>query len=404
MPPLQLEFHPLLSLVYAISLYALMLLLANRLLKLDGVARSVTTASSRYGHLDGLRGILATGVFVHHTFTAHRYFMTGEWAWSTSPIPNQLGQTTVALFFMITGFLFTLKSIKPRLRWKALYVSRVARLWPLYAVVVLALFALILAASRGVPREPPAALASEFLQWITFTCFGSPDINTKPMTWTMIAGVSWTLKYEVIFYLAAIPAIHLLSRWISTRAAGAIAATTLVLLLMYRQASGNGNTSGNSLYAAHFLCGILVAYAFELPNWRALIGTTAIRWAAVAAALGLLTMTNAYSAGAVLATLTIFAAVVGGASVFGLLESRAAIWLGDISYGIYLLHGLLLWTVFTAVRHKADLGAMTLGVYWTMMLLVSVGVVALASLSYVVLEKPIMRLATVERGRPGLAP
>jgi peptidoglycan/LPS O-acetylase OafA/YrhL len=38
------------------------------------------------------------------------------------------------------------------------------------------------------------------------------------------------------------------------------------------------------------------------------------------------------------------------------------------------------------------------------MLLVSVGVVALASLSYVVLEKPIMRLATVERGRPGLAP
>ena len=404
MSPLQLEFHPLLSIVYAISIYGCMLLFANRLLRLNSVAASMTATTSRYGYLDGLRGLLATGVLVHHTFTAHRYFVTGEWVWSTMPVPNQLGQTTVALFFMITGFLFTSKAIKPQLRWKALYLSRAARLWPLYAAVVVAVFALILIASRGVPREPASALLREFLLWITFTCFGSPDINTKPMTWTMIAGVSWTLKYEVIFYLAAIPAIHLLARWLSTRTAMAMAAVALALLLMFRQLSGNAGSSGNSLYAAHFLCGILVAYAFELPRWRALIGMPVIRWAAVVAALSLLTMTNAYSAGAVLATITIFAAVVGGASVFGLLGTRAAIWLGDISYGIYLLHGLMLWILFTAIQHKTDLGSIALTVYWPMMLLVSMGVVALASLSYVVLEKPIMRLSTGERGRAKLAP
>jgi peptidoglycan/LPS O-acetylase OafA/YrhL len=404
MSPLQLEFHPLLSIVYAISIYGCMLLFAKHLLRLNSVAASMTATTSRYGYLDGLRGLLATGVLVHHTFTAHRYFVTGEWVWSTMPVPNQLGQTTVTLFFMITGFLFTLKAIRPQLRWKALYLSRVARLWPLYAAVVVAVFALILIASRGVPREPATALLREFLLWITFTCFGSPDINTKPMTWTMIAGVSWTLKYEVIFYLAAIPAIHLLSRWLSTRMAGACAAIALALLLILRQLNGNANSSGNSLYAAHFLCGILVAYAFEMPRWRALIALPVIRWLAVAAALSLLTMTNAYSAGAVLATITIFAAVVGGASVFGLLGTRAAIWLGDISYGIYLLHGLMLWILFTAIQHRTNLGAIALDVYWPMMLLVSVGVVALASLSYVVLEKPIMRLSTGERSRAKLAP
>jgi peptidoglycan/LPS O-acetylase OafA/YrhL len=389
MRPSELEYFPWLAATYALSIYAFLLVLARLQLRFSLFSGSLTKSSGRYGAVDGLRGLLATGVFVHHSFTAYGYFATGSWQWSTNALLNQLGQTTVALFFMITGFLFTLKASKPRINWSSLYRSRVARLLPLYGIVVLAVFGLVLLLSGGELKESPGRLATEFFQWLTFVCFGRPDINAFPMTWTIVAGVNWSLAYEAIFYVSCIPLIHLVAKFLSNRSLLIFYTVLLLALLAHRSLNSTGGPSP-SLYAAHFLCGIVTAYAYNMPAIKSAIGTRTFKAIAIVAFCALLFATFSYSSWAVLSTMIIFASFVGGASLFGLLNTRAAIWLGDISYGIYLLHGMLLWISLSMLITPAALTQFDLAAYWLFAFAIAACVLLLASLSYARLERPVM--------------
>lgn len=77
--------------------------------------------------------------------------------------------------------------------------------------------------------------------------------------------------------------------------------------------------------------------------------------------------------------------------MFGILYSKPAIWLGDISYGIYLIHGLVLWTTFSACRKLIDMNLLGMLPYWLIILSVAAIVSLLASASYVCIEKPLMQ-------------
>ncbi len=398
MLPAQLEFSPVAATVYAIALYGFMWWIAGIFIKQRQFAQVLTAPSARYGTLDGVRGILATGVFVHHTFAIYGYFTTGVWQWSASPVFNQLGQTTVALFFMITGFLFTLKALKPRVDWQQLYLSRLLRLVPLYAVVVSVIFAVVFYASDWVLQESIWEIVKEYAIWLTFVCFGRPDVNAYPMTWTLIANVNWSLKYEVLFYLFAVPAIHVLGRWVAVRYALGLALSLLAAVLAFRWY--RGGEGGISLYTAQFLGGVIVAYAFSLERYRTWFSSKPLRVVAGMAALSLFALQYAYSAWAIVANVLMFAALVGGVSLWGLLNTRRAIWLGDISYGLYLLHGLVLWLVLNALQKLGVLQHLDVWQYGAIMLGAAGMIVGLASLSYRFLEKPAMQYATPRRAAP----
>ena len=400
MSPSEIQFHPALSLLYATSIYAFMLLLSMFLQRYQFVASSLTNSSGRYGSLDGLRGLLATGVLISHSITAYVYFTEGVWQWTASPLLNHLGQTSVALFFMITAFLFTNKAFKPTVRWKELYVSRVYRLGPLYAVIVIILFGLVFLLSEGNLKEPPRQILKEFLLWITFCCFGRPNINAYPRTWTMIAGVNWTLKLEILFYVAAVPALHLISRRLSIRATLISATVLLGALLLYREINASGGKFALlTLYAAHFLGGIIVALAFKSPRLKAAFEGTPFQCVAVAAMTPMLFMVHSHSFIVVVCTIVIFAAVVGGASLCGILNTKSAIWLGDISYGIYLIHGMVVWLTLWALKYSGRIDEIGIFSYWLTVLLMSAAVVLLASLSYSMMEKPIMARLSIKESR-----
>ena len=322
--------------------------------------------------------------------TAYVYYTRGTWAWSENPITNQLGQATVAMFFMITGLLFAAKSRKPALDWGRFYAGRIARLAPLYFVVVIAVFALVLCLSGGL-RESPGAVAQEFLHWAGFVVFQRPDINGYEKSWTLIAGVNWSLAYEVLFYVFAVPTLHFLLRRASARLAFAVTLLLLagMLLVRWRQ----GFPAGPSLFWTHFLCGIVTSYALAMPRLRIAMASQAFRWLALLALAFLGRSVYSYNNVAVLAILIVFASVAGGASIFGILRTRAAIWLGDISYGIYLIHGLLLWAIFKGVSQATDLVALSAYSMIGIMLVAILAAVSLASLSYIWLELPIMRRA-----------
>ncbi len=76
------------------------------------------TATNRFESIDGFRGLLATGVFIHHSIIWKNYLTTNIWELPKNHLAVHLGESSVAFFFMITSFLF-----KKRKTTNAIYLS-----------------------------------------------------------------------------------------------------------------------------------------------------------------------------------------------------------------------------------------------------------------------------------------
>jgi peptidoglycan/LPS O-acetylase OafA/YrhL len=87
----------------------------------------------------------------------------------------------------------------------------------------------------------------------------------------------------------------------------------------------------------------------------------------------------------------LFILVVSGCDLFGLLRSKPAILLGEISYSIYLLHGLVLYVIFTfsSVVNVKDMDIMTYSQY---MPLIGIVVTIFSSITYLLIEKPFLEI------------
>src|SRR5205823_3935296 len=97
------------------------------------------STTGRFASLDGLRGYLAFGVFIYHSSIWYYFVRSGKWDVPPSRVYRNLGQASVMLFFMITGFLFCSKLLRGRselIDWRKLYVSRFLRLVPLYILAI----------------------------------------------------------------------------------------------------------------------------------------------------------------------------------------------------------------------------------------------------------------------------
>ncbi|HET9112451.1 MAG TPA: hypothetical protein VFN66_01125, partial [Burkholderiales bacterium] len=96
---------------------------------------------------------------------------------------------------------------------------------------------------------------------------------------------------------------------------------------------------------------------------------------------------TAYAAVPILMLGTVFFLVTSGCTLFGLLQTRAARRLGEISYGIYILQGLALYAVFAvpAMRPFALSSALH---YWIVIAVAAAGLVTFALLAHIALELP----------------
>src|SRR6185312_11878406 len=177
----------------------------RRVLASDG-----DTPPYRANAIDGLRGILALSVMVHHFALSNIVLNGGQWIAPPEHYLNNLGRTPVTLFFMITGFLFypTIESGVDATNWYAFYTKRFFRIVPL---MWLALFFVMAAAFTFSPaRTVSVASAIGVARWATFT--GMPNLFGFPDTKLLIAGVAWSLTWEWIYYISIFPAAALASK------------------------------------------------------------------------------------------------------------------------------------------------------------------------------------------------
>jgi peptidoglycan/LPS O-acetylase OafA/YrhL len=295
----------------------------------------------RIGCIDGLRGYLAIGVAIQH-FTIWGGVLSGR-AWEAPPslIFSNLGQAAVTLFFMITGALFYAKLMPRRattpVDWVALYVSRVFRLLPMYWFAVGLVITIALARRHGVIGDP-AKFVKALLEWAAVIT--QPDIAGYHPTGQIIAYVPWTLKLEWKFY-ASLPLLaYALSRAIRHEFATAIVPAALLICAAVDAIVFD---KPYLMFVASFALGMLAVEAARRPRWAAWLQSP------VAAVAGLLALSaefvlcqSAFSIAANVLLAAFFAPVVSGNSYFGALAKPASVALGEISYSIYLLHGIVL--------------------------------------------------------------
>lgn len=184
--------------LFALLVILLALLTCYLLAKKYGVP----IAHERFQSIDGLRGYLALFVFIHHSSIWYYYLRSGEWKVPPSVLFTDFGIVGVALFFMITGFLFFSKLLKGRsekIDWERLFVSRILRLIPLYLLIVVGIVVISFVSSHGAIVGSRRNLLSGIWQWIIL---GTPDLNGMPRTSLAVASVTWSLRYEWFFYLS----------------------------------------------------------------------------------------------------------------------------------------------------------------------------------------------------------
>lgn len=335
--------------------------------------------------IDGLRGYLAFAVFLHHACIWFFYLKTGAWQVPPSNLYTHFGQSGVALFFMITGFLFFSKvqgGKEKRLDWLKVFVSRVTRLVPLYMFSMFLLLVIVAYLSGGGLQDTLPQLAKNILKWLTFTVLGSPDINGVLHTSTIIAGVTWSLPYEWFFYFC-LPLLALAIKVTPPKPYIAIAIASSVALAAW-------GPKVHHLLA--FLGGIIACYCVRAEKFKSF----AVGWLGSFIAIVCLVVTvaafpSAYGFAPIALLATSFSLIAGGADLFGLLSNRISRTLGEMAYSIYLLHGILLFVAFNFVVGLGLAIEMTPFQHWLTIVCLSPILVLASHATCTLIEKPFMQ-------------
>lgn len=347
-----------------------------------------STVPQRGAHLlpiDGLRGFLALFVLLHHAGIWWFYLHEGRWAVPPSHLFTHFGQASVACFFMITAFLFSSRLLTARqggFDFARFYVSRVLRLTPLYVLAVLLLLAIVGVLSAGRLNESWISLLWQLLRWFGFTLLGAPDVNGVVPTSLIIARVTWTLRYEWLFYLG-LPLVACVLR---------LRVAPVWLLCGLVGVAGMFLMPAVTIYLAPFLGGILAALMQRQPRFTAFARSLpASGLIVLALVLTVCLYPSTYTWGALCLLTLAFCLIAGGNTLFGILLWPAFRLLGEISYSLYLLHGLCLFVLFQFVLGAGLVRTLSPAGYWSAITALTPCLVVLAFFTYRYVERPAMQ-------------
>lgn len=350
----------------------------------DRDARS--SGAPRFSSLDGLRGYLALSVALHHGVITYHYLTTGAWVAPPSGFYNQLGQASVGLFFIVTGFLFWGKILRSggRIDFPELLVGRAFRIGPVFLTLTAGLMALAIVSQGFTFVVPGEALILELLQNLSLGLLPVSSFNGVDLP-HQLAGVTWTLVYEWEFYLF-LPAVACLA-WrgeVTMPAITGLLAATFVIAALTR-------TSG-FIIMTQFLTGMFCATLShrelkpKLQPWL----LSAIAAACLLIAYGHYPDTLRKPWATVFLGLA-FYFIISGADLFGLLRLKASHRLGAISYDLYLCHGAVLAAAF-AIPALRDAALTSRLAYWIVLASIVTVAVLFALALHIWIERPGMAL------------
>jgi peptidoglycan/LPS O-acetylase OafA/YrhL len=296
--------------------------------------------------LTSFRGIAALWVVLYHYSVV--YFSQLNPGYYSHFVEK--GYLAVDLFFMLSGFVLThvyrrafSESITKH--YKQFLLARVARLYPLH-IMVLLLFVATALTSRlleyaatgtfeAIPIRGPRSLDAFFAN-----LFMLQGLEAGQLSWNYPA---WSISVEFAAYLLfpfLLPAIWRASS--SYKVALAVLLIAILSLFSYYSGGNFNQWDGPQTLLRclpEFTLGVLLYAAFRSGAYTPILGSDA-----VFVLILLTTLSVLHFGGPDLAVVLLFAALILGIVVNTGTVSRIAnreplIWLGNISYSLYLLHG-----------------------------------------------------------------
>ena len=344
--------------------------------------------------LTSIRGFAALWVVAMH-------FQLGmaDVGYSLWPGLAHYGYAGVDIFFILSGFILT--SVYRGLEWRgvgAFLVRRIFRVYPMHlAVLAGMLFVWVDAYTRfGVYNE------AQQLRWLPVCALMLQPFVYHRLMWN---AVSWSISMELVCYLLFPIVIMRLRRAALPIPIAMIVGFAVVehhLQLYDLYIWGDGAIARGVI---GFGLGMTLRLASE--RWRAPSG----RLASLLELAGLAGIVIAASTGqGAFIPLAAAVLILGLSYERGLvawcLNARWCLWLGRISFSVYLVHEEvigLVWPHFPASRlpfgHQVD------GIVWTLMVLAIV--LGLATVTWYCVEEPFRRLGSllargIERPEPGI--
>ena len=361
--------------------------------------------SRRLSQLDSLRGIAAFIVLLHHNLISARLLdgRVGEALWVSPLKAIDNGRAAVLFFFVLSGFVLTraLRSIETTLT-----VTEYAR-WVLQRTVRLCVPAAgALAVSAAFYAVASTGTWPGEAKWIAVTVWTRPptvgSVVAQALLLALDGGyfldnVLWTLVHEWRISLV-LPFVAIAAAFRGKSGAGLLVligiAISGVLGGPWGDDFGLGPTYVASLRATlYFLLPFLIGAALEEGGVTEMRGG---RWhvvAAVLAALGLGRVATDYAT-YLASALLIWLALQPGL-IQRVLLRPALVWLGTISFSLYLIHVPVLALLFNGLHDRLPPAAICA-------LSIAVALPA-AYLFYLFVERPAHRLARLI-GRKRLLP
>ncbi len=373
----------------------------------DRGAPAPALESRRVAELDGLRGVAVLLVIVFHYVSSvlpRRGELSGaraalSWTWSG-----------VDLFFVLSGFLIGGILIENRgspRYYRTFYRRRACRIVPVYLLVVAAAFSFPALAARGL--APPVPFRTLLPAWTYLTFTQNIFMSYYNGFGSQFLLATWSLAVEEQFYLVMPLVVRLVPpRRLPWVLMAGIAAAPVLRLWFDLQETGTAPLSVYLLMPSRadaLLLGVLAAWAWRYDAFRAFV-RDAGAWMLLpvglsAAAVAVLAHGDAdpiapgvaHGGLSWLAVGYVFVLLlaVSQARVARVLRWRALGLLGLVSYTAYLVHFPVLRIVHFVLRGDSPSLAGPAAQAATGAALVVT--LALAALSWVVLEKPILRWA-----------
>jgi len=297
--------------------------------------------------LQALRGFAALSVVITHAGWTMVQASNNEIAW------NYLahGALGVDLFFVISGFIMylTTRGCDGSRRYAAEFgIKRFARIWPLFFVVSMVYLGMAWWRAGALPLEQVASTASQLIF--------RPVSPKASEFFGLPVGVAWTLCFEAFFYVVI--GLSLLSRRWRWWIVAALLAPGLVLYPLLQQDVNLSFYHQPAILLSHYLNLVVnpMVWEFVLGLFAGWLYTA--QWSAPPRPLAIALILASAAAFATIPathTATLYGPTIeyGGLTVFAIFlmialasktlqlpVNRALVWLGTISYSLYLTHKL----------------------------------------------------------------
>jgi peptidoglycan/LPS O-acetylase OafA/YrhL len=337
-------------------------------------------------------------VLSHHFWIWSHVVVFGQpWSAPDLAIANQLGAGAVAMFFMITGLVFYPTALKGigNVFWPKVYIGRGFRILPLVAASFL-IISLVIALRTG--AQPDFSYPRAALEWIS--AHREVPIMGYADSGLVNAFVLWSLWQEWLFYLILLPGVAL-----ALQVAKAVKLPSWVVPVGVLLAG----ISAHFLHFAPRLLAFWPLFAAGMLTYELCARETVRRWltsrtAAILATLLMIPAVTLFSHGLTPAFFPFaffFCCVAAGNRFGGIFSLPGAAVVGEVSFGIYLLHGILLNVLFV------DAAPIVQGIPVAALPLLipplAVLIVLISAATYLLIERPAWRFGKrlAERLRPG---